>query len=224
MVLLLPSLLLIHGCLSGSFGQTDLHQKVFVFPTATNKAFVSLNATLPHPLTDLTVCLRYHSPLFASFPLFSYATRSKDNDFLIFKPDDRKYSLYLGGEVRDFVVPPRQVPDWEHICVSWSTWDGLVDFWHNGRLLPRVGMKRGYRIGREASIVLGQEQDTFGGGFDVRQCFVGEMTEVNMWPQVLTTDEIRKVMKRETVSNSLINWRALRFAVKDYVVVTNRRP
>ncbi|XP_070807189.1 serum amyloid P-component-like [Pituophis catenifer annectens] len=224
MMVLLPALLLILTCLSGSFGQEDLQKKVFIFPTATNKAFVSLNASLQHPLTDLTICLRYHSPLFVSFPLFSYATRSKDNDFLIFKPNEKKYSVYLGGDKRDFTVPARLIPAWEHICVSWNTWNGLVHFWHNGNLLPRVGMKKGYRISHEASIILGQEQDTFGGGFDVRQCFIGELTQVNMWPRVLTTDEIRLVMKEDTVPNHLINWRSLRYTVQDYVVVTDRMP
>ncbi|XP_013914441.1 PREDICTED: serum amyloid P-component-like [Thamnophis sirtalis] len=203
---------------------TDLHKKVFIFPAATNKAFVRLNSTLQHPLTDLTVCLRYHSPLFSSFPLFSYATRSKDNDFLIFKPDDKKYSVYLGGDKLDFTVPVRTIPAWEHICVSWNTWDGLVHFWRNGELLPRVGMRKGYRISHEASIILGQEQDEFGGGFDIRQCFMGEMTEVNMWSRVLTTDEIQLVMREEPVPDNLINWRSLHYTAQDYVLVTNTRP
>lgn len=131
-----------------------------------------LNASLQQALTDLTVWLKHHTPLFFPFALFSDATRLKDNDFLIFKPD--------GGSMQNFTVPTRPFPAWEHICVSWNTWDGRVHFWLNGNLLPRVGMKRGYKISPEASIILGQEQDNFGGGFDVRQCFVGEMTEVNL--------------------------------------------
>ncbi|XP_029143027.1 serum amyloid P-component-like, partial [Protobothrops mucrosquamatus] len=175
-------------------------------------------------LTDLTVCLKYHTPLVFSFALFSYATRLKDNEFLIFKPDRNKYSVHLGGSVLNFTVPLRPIPAWEHICVSWNSWDGLVHFWLNGNLLPRVGMKRGYRISPEASIILGQEQDNFGGGFDVKQCFVGEMTAVNMWSRVLTTDEVEFVMKEYSVPNYLIDWRSLSYIVQDYVVVTKTMP
>ena len=40
--------------------------------------------------------------------------------------------------------------------------------------------------------VLGQDQDYVGGGFDVSQMMLGEMTEVNIWDKVFSYEEIRE--------------------------------
>ena len=48
----------------------------------------------------------------------------------------------------------------------------------------------GLVISGGGSLVLGQDQDSLGGGFDVRQSFVGEMTGVNIWSNVLSDQEI----------------------------------
>ena len=39
-------------------------------------------------------------------------------------------------------------------------------------------------------LVLGQEQDRDGGGFNYRQAFVGEMTNVNVWSRAFSSQEI----------------------------------
>lgn len=183
-----------------------------------------LNVPLQEPLSSLSVCLKHYSPLFRSYALFSYATPSSDNDFLIFKDKPNMYSVTVGGSVVNFNIPTKAIPHWEHICVSWNSTSGLIYFWLNGVLLPRLGTKRGYRISPQASIVLGQDQDTFGGGFDINQSFMGDMSEVNMWPQVLTTDDIRLLMKGDTLPKSLASWNSFNYTLQDYVVVTDEVP
>ncbi|XP_034261801.2 C-reactive protein-like [Pantherophis guttatus] len=221
---ILLSLLVILACLSGSFGEEDLQKKVFVFPAASRKAFVRLNVHLPQPLTSLSVCLKHHCPLLRPYSLFSYATRSSDNDFLIFKEEPNVYSISVGGSDVRFKIPRQDIPRWEHICVSWDSRNGLIYFWLDGVLLPRLGTKRGHKISHQASIILGQDQDTFGGGFDIYQSFMGDMSEVNMWPRVLTTDDVRLLMKDDTVPNPLASWNAFNYTIQDYVVVTDEVP
>lgn len=178
-----------------------------------------LQVSNQQPLTKLTVCLRYYTLLARPYGLFSYATRSSDNDFLIFKPQSNEYAIHVGGSVVNFKVAPKEKPSWDHICVSWDSTNGLVQLWLNGEPLPRQGLKKGYTISPTAFIVLGQEQDSFGGGFDINQSFMGEISEVNLWPRVLTPVEVRLSKNHMEVSGSLINWRSLSYTVKNEVFV-----
>ncbi|XP_058016726.1 serum amyloid P-component-like [Ahaetulla prasina] len=218
-MVLLPSLLLVLICLSGSFGQKDLWNKVFAFPRSSSTATVVLHVSNQQPLTKLTICLRYYTLLARPYGLFSYATRSSDNDILIFKDQPNEYSIYIGGSVSNFKVASKEKPSWEHICVSWDSSNGLVQLWLNGEPLPRQGLKKGYSISPEASIVVGQDQDDFGGGFDINQSFVGEITDVILWPRVLSPVEIRMVRNKIDPRDPVINWRSLSYTIKNDVFV-----
>uniref|UniRef100_A0A0B8RX63 Pentraxin family member n=1 Tax=Philothamnus irregularis TaxID=1899461 RepID=A0A0B8RX63_9SAUR len=214
-----PSLLLTLACLSGSFGYEDLSNKVFAFPAPSSTAAVVLQVSNQQPLTKLTVCLRYYTHLSRQYGLFSYATRSSDNDFLIFKTQSNEYGIYVGGSVVNFKVASKEKPSWDHICVSWDSRNGLVQLWLNGEVLPRQGLKKGYTISPKASIVLGQDQDSFGGDFDVNQSFVGEISDVNLWPWVLSPVQVRLSKNHLAVSGPLINWGSLSYTVKNEVFV-----
>uniref|UniRef100_A0A7N5JYF5 Pentraxin family member n=1 Tax=Ailuropoda melanoleuca TaxID=9646 RepID=A0A7N5JYF5_AILME len=206
-------------CLSASRGNEDLQKKVFVFPAPSNSAVVVLNAPFQQPLTKFTACLRHFSLLPRAYALFSYATRHTDNELLIFKPRPNQYSLYVGGPFVTFTVPEKQKAAWEHICMSWDSTNGLVEFWLDGQPLPRMGLKKGYAINKEGSLVLGQEQDSVGGGFDVNQSFVGEISDVYLWDRVLTADEIGLVWSDGVLSDHLLNWKSLGYTMKGYVVL-----
>ncbi|XP_070622465.1 serum amyloid P-component-like [Erythrolamprus reginae] len=223
-MVLLPSLLLILACLPGSFGQTDLWNKVFVFPTPSTTAAVDLHVSNQEPLTQLTVCLRYYTLLARPYGLFSYATRSSDNDFLIYKAQPNEFSVYVGGSVQTFKVAQEEKPSWKHICVSWDSTKGLVQLWVNGEPLPRVGLRKGYTINPGGSLVLGQDQDNVGGGFDINQSFVGEISDVNMWARVLSPAEVRWSKDRIEFAGPLINWRSIKYAVKGQVFLEDFLP
>nr|XP_056709461.1 serum amyloid P-component-like [Euleptes europaea] len=213
-------LLVLVGSL-GSLALEDLERKALIFPEASNTAHVVLRAARQQSLTSFTVCLRSYTDLNRAYSLFSYATRKSDNELLVFKPKSNQYSLYVGGSVVTFSIADNPVPkpQWEHICVSWESATGIVEFWLNGDHLPRKGVKKGYTIGSEASIVLGQEQDSFGGGFDVNQSFVGEITDVCLWDRVLSSDELALVGNGRRLSNYLVDWRSLNYEIKGYAVV-----
>ena len=57
-------------------------------------------------------------------------------------------------------------------------------------------IRRGHTIRDAGSLVLGQEQDSVGGGFDTDQSFQGMLSNVNIWNKVLTDEQI------ETMSTS----------------------
>ncbi|XP_032991672.1 serum amyloid P-component-like [Lacerta agilis] len=216
MEILHPSLVIL-ACLLGSLAEEDLQKKTFIFPESSNTAAVVLDASFQDPLTSVTVCLRSYTMLDRAHALFSYATPKSDNELLIYKPKPNQYNFYVGGTWVTFSVPEKMTsgPRWEHICMSWESATGLVECWLDRQPLPRMGMKKGYSISPRGSLILGQDQDSVGGGFDSNQSFLGEITDVNMWDRVLTQDE----MLLSSNGGTLVNWRSLSYQIKEYVVV-----
>ncbi|XP_063172742.1 C-reactive protein-like [Candoia aspera] len=215
-----PLLLLLSG-LMGTLSQEDLEGKAFVFPFASNVAFVRLKMDMKKPLTSLTVCERFQTDLVRPFALFSYATRGEDNEFLLHCDKPNIFSIFMKHGIVTFDVSkkPASSTGREHICFSWASKTGLGALWWNGKLLARKSIMKNLVVHGNASIILGQEQDSFGGHFDVNQSFVGEIEDVYFWDRVLEPEEICRVWDNRVVSRPLIDWRDLRYEMHGEVVV-----
>ncbi|KAG8445814.1 hypothetical protein GDO86_010558, partial [Hymenochirus boettgeri] len=173
----------------------DLSDKVFLFPKVTSTSHVILKPSATKSLNKLTLCLQSYTDLVRNYPLFSLATPGSrmDNTFLIMSSPSNAYYIYIDQEETKFTVKAGGDLDWTHTCVSWDSATGVVQLWVNGKLYPRRIVKKGFSINERTSIILGQEQDSFGGGFDTNQSFVGEISDVNLWDYVLSPEDISKV-------------------------------
>lgn len=198
---------------------TDLRGKVFVFPRESSIDHVTLITKLEKPLKNLTLCLRAYSDLSRAYSLFSYNIYSKDNELLVFKNRIGEYSLYI-GKAKVTVRATEEFPSPVHICTSWESSTGIVEFWVNGKPLVKRGLKQGYSVGVYPKIVLGQEQDSYGGGFDKSQSFMGEIGDLYMWDSVLSPEEILLVYQGSSLINpTILDWQALKYETKGYVIV-----
>ncbi|XP_012607797.1 serum amyloid P-component [Microcebus murinus] len=201
-----------------AFAETDLSGKVFVFPRESSSDHVSLITQLEKPLQNFTLCFRAFSDLSRQYSLFSYNTHGKDNELLIYKEKHGEYSLYIGkSKVTSKVAEEFPAPI--HMCVNWESSTGISEFWINGKPLVKKGLKQGYSVGAHPKIVLGQEQDTYGGGFDKSQSFVGEIGDLYMWDSVLSPEEILSVYQGSGSNPNILNWRALNYEIKGYVII-----
>lgn len=85
---------------------------------------------------------------------------------------------------------------WHHICVSWESATGSWKFYKDGVVKHEdTDFKRGYTIRQGGTLVLGQEQDSVGGGFDSTQSFQGMLSFVNVWDNVLSSSQIIEMSK-----------------------------
>ncbi|KAL2771473.1 serum amyloid P-component precursor [Daubentonia madagascariensis] len=201
-----------------AFAETDLSGKVFVFPRESSSDHVNLITQLEKPLQNFTLCFRAYSDLSRAYSLFSYNTPGKDNELLIYKERVGEYSLYIGkAKVTSKVI--EEFPTPVHICVSWESSSGIAEFWVNGKPLVKKGLKQGYSVEAHPKIVLGQEQDSYGGGFDRSQSFVGEIGDLYMWDSVLSPGEILLVYQGSSFNPNILNWRALNYEIKGYVII-----
>lgn len=202
------------------FCLTDMSKTAFVFPKKSSNSYVSLIAQSKKPLTAFTVCLRIYTNLskFRSFGIFSYATKKNSNDILIFWTKDKGYAVGVGGP--EIVFEASKIPEAPtHICASWESATGLVELWVDGKPKVRKSLQRGYIVATDAIIILGQEQDSYGGSFDASQSFVGDIGDVNMWDTVLSPEQIHTVYDGGTLRPNVLNWKTLAFTVQGDVFI-----
>lgn len=197
-----------------------MSKKTFVFPKETDNSYVSLKAQLKKPLSAFTVCLHIYTELFMTrgYSIFSYATEKEANEILIFWSKDRGYILGVGGIEMPFKAP--EIPSAPvHICTSWESVSGIIELWVDGKAQVRKSLQKGYFVGTEAMIILGQDQDSFGGSFDANQSFVGDIGDVNMWDFVLSPKEIDMVYSGGTFSPNVLSWRSLTYETHGEVFI-----
>ncbi|NWV20536.1 MPTX protein, partial [Origma solitaria] len=183
----------------------DLRSSVFVFPQESPSAHVQVTAKLEQPLSNFTVCLRSYTDLTRPYSLFSYATKTHSNEILLFKSKPGEYKFFVGDKFLLFRVP--QNLESEHVCASWESATGIVGFWLNGKPWPRKGLQKGYTVGVPAYILLGQDQDSFGGSFDAHQSFVGEISSVYMWDMGISTSGVIDAMYDSPDQTPIFGWR-----------------
>ena len=56
-------------------------------------------------------------------------------------------------------------------------------------------LKSGYKIKTNESLIVGQEQNSFGGVFDLTQSYLGELTSPSILNRALASSEILKMSK-----------------------------
>ena len=87
--------------------------------------------------------------------------------------------------------------EWHHICTTWENGEGSWHFYIDAEL---KGSGRDFQTGHVISsggiVILGQDQDEYGGGFESDQSFNGKMFGVNMWDYEMSEDEIVQLFSR----------------------------
>ena len=77
--------------------------------------------------------------------------------------------------------------------MTWSSVNGEIRAYKDNVFTEeKRDMSIGKKIHGGGTWVLGQDQDSIGGGFDVDDSFRGELTMLHVWGRVLTKQEIAK--------------------------------
>ena len=123
--------------------------------------------------------------------IISYAATSGCNDWTIVH--SQTLCVHTGNS---YVNSGVAITDgnWHHVGITWQSSDGQTKIYIDGDLVKTDTMEAGHCIPGGGSLVLGQEQDTIGGGFAEYQAFEGELEDVRIYSYVLSREQVRDTM------------------------------
>jgi pentaxin family protein len=125
---------------------------------------------------------------------FSYARSAQANEILCnvdTSGGNWRQGLFINGTA---VLDVDNYPNdhaWHHLAWTWRSSDGAWVMYLDGvQVASGSGLQTGYSIAAGGAVVLGQDQDSLGGGFDATQAWKGELDEVRVYSRVLSGTEI----------------------------------
>ncbi|KAG8130469.1 hypothetical protein E2320_017145, partial [Naja naja] len=123
----------------------------------------------------------------------SYAVENgSDNAFLI--TDYNGWVLYVNGKESITDCPSVNDGNWHHITVTWASGDGAWGVYIDGKLSDGGnGLSVGTEIPGGGALVLGQEQDQRGEGFNPAESFVGSISQLNIWGYALPPEQVKSL-------------------------------
>ncbi|XP_064421536.1 C-reactive protein-like [Latimeria chalumnae] len=213
--LLALSILSCFYTLSSSAG---LSKSALIFPVKSSTSYVRLYPDKPMDLSTFTLCMRLASDLTLGRDviLFSYHSHSYGDDLSIWYEKSGRFSLYIRSSSTGgvFFNVPSLNTFWIHLCLTWESKTGLTAFWVNGKKTVRKVYKPGRKVHPGGIVILGQDQDTPGGGYQSHQSFSGEIADVNLWDYILSSHEIRAVYEGYYFPpGNIIDWENVKYTV-----------
>ncbi|CAN9510782.1 unnamed protein product [Ophioblennius macclurei] len=160
------------------------------FPLRTNYMYAKAKRSLPE-MYSFSVCLWIKSNASPGVGTpFSYAVPGQANEMVLIEWGNNPMEILINDKVAKL---PFLINDgkWHHLCITWTTRDGVWEAFQDGVMRGSGENLAPYHpIKPDGVLVLGQEQDTLGGGFDATQAYVGELANLNIWSRKLSAGEI----------------------------------
>uniref|UniRef100_A0A674DI76 Pentraxin family member n=1 Tax=Salmo trutta TaxID=8032 RepID=A0A674DI76_SALTR len=186
----------------------DLSGKMLTFPQETNTAHVTRMTS--REISHTETKLKFFTSLRRNHILFSLATLI-DDAFVIFKRT-------AAGEMNNDYT----LNTWHSIYATWASETDLGQLWLDGKPSTRKFLQSEAIKGK--NIILGQEQVKFGWLFAWQQSFIGLLTDVHMWDNMLSPCEIQRYTNQTNFTpGNVLHWGALDFQTTDRVLLENKQ-
>ncbi|XP_042197067.1 neuronal pentraxin-2b isoform X2 [Callorhinchus milii] len=176
-------------------------------PLQTNYLYAKIKKSIPE-MYGFTICLWIRSRGSSGIGTpFSYAVPGQANEIVLIEWGNNPIELLINDKVAQL---PMTINDdkWHHICVTWSTRDGIWEAYQDGELRGSgENLAPWHPIKQGGILILGQEQDTIGGRFDATQAFVGELSHFNIWDRILSSEDIMSIANcSANLAGNIIPW------------------
>nr|CAI9706854.1 unnamed protein product [Rangifer tarandus platyrhynchus] len=155
-----------------------------------------LRTPLP-ALGELTACAHVQWDATSSDPaaLFSLAVPTLANALQLrafAEPGGAVHAaLVVRGHHAPFRAAFRADSRWHHVCATWEQLGGRWSLFADGRRRAGArGLGAGHPLPPGGILVLGQDQDSLGGGFSARDAFSGNLTDFHLWARALSPAQV----------------------------------
>ncbi|KAL7378688.1 hypothetical protein ABVT39_017340 [Epinephelus coioides] len=164
------------------------------FPTRTNYMYAVVKHAIP-ALRAFTICLWLRPAEGGIGTPLSYAVPEQPNEVVLLQGLHTPAELLINDKVAQLPLNLSR-GSWQHICVSWSQKGGAWQAYQGGKLRGEGhALAAGHHIRPGGTLILGQEQDSLGGGFDSSQALVGELSQVGLWDRVLSSNQVASLAR-----------------------------
>uniref|UniRef100_H3B2F7 Pentraxin 4 n=1 Tax=Latimeria chalumnae TaxID=7897 RepID=H3B2F7_LATCH len=182
---------------------------VLVFPTSSAENFVTFKKGIDRGIHELSICTWLRTSASYLGTILSYATEENDNKLVLHGRNVTKQKTihFVIGDPAFRELPVELLLDsrWHHLCIIWSSVHGKYWFYIDRRLVSTGSrFQKGYEIPSGGSLVVGQEQDTFGGGFDSSESFVGNLAGFYIWNHALSPGEVSGIATGKGLPRGMI--------------------
>lgn len=172
---------------------------VLVFGERTSDRAARLRTPLP-ALGALTACVHVQWAAAPRDPatLFSLAAPALANALQLrafAEPSGAvRAALVVRGHHAPFLAAFPADGGWHHVCATWEQRGGRWALFADGRRRASArGLGAGHPVPPGGILVLGQDQDSLGGGFSARDAFSGNLTDFHLWARALNPAQLHRV-------------------------------
>ncbi|NWZ36147.1 AGRD2 protein, partial [Brachypodius atriceps] len=188
---------------------------VLVFRDKTDTKYVKVLSDFPS-LPAVTACahLQWDTRTQEIATIFSYAVPAFMNEFQLRGCVDEegfvRFALIVHGHHSPYLPVFRADGQWHHFCVTWQQENGTWAIYADGKRrasasgLCSVGPAAPQAIYGQGTFIIGQDQDSLGGTFKVKESFSGNITDLNIWQKVLSTEQIERVRSCWVLEQDLV--------------------
>uniref|UniRef100_A0A3Q3IZ92 Pentraxin family member n=1 Tax=Monopterus albus TaxID=43700 RepID=A0A3Q3IZ92_MONAL len=178
------------------------------FPKETHEGFARVNISFP-TLSSVSVCVRvqWHPEWNEVSTIFSYAAPVFTNEFQLRGQMDVQRRVLLALIIRGKHLPYKaSFPNdgaWHHICVTWRRSSGHWAIYVDGDKKDMgLDTDTSKDIHGDGILILGQDQDSFGGNFT--EPFCGNITDLNVWNMSLEARHISALTACSPMTQEMI--------------------
>ncbi len=130
----------------------------------------------------------------ATHTLLSGAGSSSDNDILLYASNTTTLETYIAGASQNsYSLSDLGDGNWH--MITWTRKNGTESIYEDGALVASNSVSTATLSVQ--SLIIGQEQDSVGGGFNDNQAFRGLQDEVTFWNRALVSSEVSAIYNNE---------------------------
>ena len=144
---------------------------------------------------DFSVCSWVRGLRSSGYPSWlSYAVVSAYNEIMISSNGERNFVF---DENLDLTSEMDSVPlgTWYHYCYTWSMSSRTQKVYLNGQVIGSRLTSSGRNLGTNGYLVIGNDQDSHGGGMTTEEIFGGELYKLNFYSKELSRTEVLEMAR-----------------------------
>ncbi len=153
--------------------------------------YVKVNNFKNAPSTEFTVSIWIKTSATNEGTPFSYSNGLGGNDNSILMIDYTNFDYYVAGSLDSQTGISANDGIWHLLTFTWESADGTAKIFKDTKQVYSTTLSQGSSIIGDGILILGQDQDSPGGGFQLGQAFNGLMDDIRVYDRVLSVSEIQ---------------------------------